>query len=102
MDRRKFLGLVPTVVVAGLIAPELLIPKESVKLLPLQIYEPKTIRWIDRAEWEFKIQWKIDREREFIMYTDRHGAIDFHEAVKKLAKYYENDNFTSFLNKIGS
>jgi hypothetical protein len=43
MNRRNFLRLIPAAIVAGVVAPKLLIPKEQ----PI-----KPFRWIDKKEWD--------------------------------------------------
>lgn len=82
MDRRKFLQLIPPAIVAVVVAPKLLIQKETVKLLPLQEYKPRNLNsiivyksrqtgfsWISKAELDFVEDWKKQREIAWMQYN---------------------------------
>jgi hypothetical protein len=113
MDRRHFLKLTPAVVLAGIVAPKLLIPKEGNKYFIG--YDPATnnsisviacksrrkgMTWIQQAEWQFHKDWQRDQERQFTMYISRQGMIDFDKVLKKQVQYFRNDNLFQFLKKI--
>ena len=94
MDRRKFLQIIPAGIAAAVIAPKLLIPKEPVKITPMQVYKPKDysfvvaksrrigFSWVQHAEWQFAKDW----ERQQAMLALQYGRMDMCEFLNYMSK----------------
>lgn len=77
MDRKEFIKLL-SISAVGITA--------GASLLPTREEKPKT--WIDKQEWDFLEDFKTQKERDFIILTEREGMLLFDKTIKEYLMDY--------------